>query len=202
MPAYTPHQTELAAPSTPVGLFPPLDGPTTLYFRDKIFKTSDTDTAVRDEDGAIVLRVLDHAFDRRRRMDLTDPEGNVLVSLRCKLATWLGKVVAEDAEGKWLLDAESRGSWNGKHLAISYADYSGERRSLTLRSDRVGRKVDVLANDDVIMHLEHKMLGKEHLGKNTDSWYLFLAPGVDYVLATAVCLAYDMYKEQQAARRG
>lgn len=181
-----------------------------------------TDTAVRDEEGNIVLRVLDHAFDRRRRMgesralpsflasllradlpDLTDPEGNVLVSLRCKLATWLGKVVAEDAEGKWLLDADARGSWNGKHVDVTYADFSGERRTLTLRSDRVGRKVDALAEDgSVIMHLEHKMLGKEHLGKNTDSWYLFLAPGVDYVLATAVCLAYDMYKEQAMARRG
>ncbi|KAL1413788.1 hypothetical protein Q8F55_001571 [Vanrija albida] len=205
MPVYDPHTVQLLAAVPSMGLYPPLEAhePVTLYFRDKIFKAHDTDTGVRDSTGAVVLRVRDCAFSRRRRMDITDPEGSPLVTLRCKLATWLGHVVAQDAAGRWLLEARARPSWNGKHLDITYADCGGGERALTLRSDRAGRRADVLLPDGrVVMQLEHKVLGRDALGKNTDTWYLFIAPGVDTVLATTVCLAYDMYKEQQAARRG
>ncbi|KAL1413740.1 hypothetical protein Q8F55_001522 [Vanrija albida] len=177
--------------------------PTVIYLRDKLLTVSDTDSPIRKGNGDVVLRFTDKAWSVKRRTEINDAEGNPLLKLRCNLATIQGHVVADDAGGTELFNVQGKFKLLSRHYEVSFKDVQSKAgATVHVRGDKFGSKADVVLPDGrVLAQIDRQLFTKNDIVKNNESYYIWIAQGVDVALITGICVAVDMIKEQRSARR-
>ncbi|KAL1413746.1 hypothetical protein Q8F55_001528 [Vanrija albida] len=190
---------ELVAIDPPVGVLPGYvrREPSVLYMRSKIFSLKDTEFPITDGNGDVVVRVTAPSLSFKFRRDILDDAGNVLFKLHCPPLRLLAKVIAMDADDREVFVVENRFTVKTK-MTVTFTNYnSKQKETLHLEGDMLGRSADIrLADGRVVAQLDRQLFKKGEITSNKESYFVWIAPGVDLALLASLCVAFSVIKEQ------
>ncbi|KAL1413736.1 hypothetical protein Q8F55_001518 [Vanrija albida] len=178
----------------PIGVFPGFvaQQPTTLVLKEKVLSWSGDDFGVKDQHGNVIVRVGGKVMSLRQRKVITDASGQTLFVLKDKIITFLKKMIGEDADGKQLFEVHHKLGIKTK-VEVMFNNYSTKApMKLTLKGDMWGGNADIIAEDgQVVAQIHRDLWNKKEFFADKQTYYVWVPPGVDLALISAVCIAFD-----------
>ncbi|WWC88205.1 uncharacterized protein L201_003110 [Kwoniella dendrophila CBS 6074] len=166
--------------------------PTSLVLQSNPFENGGEDFLIRDLDsGEVQLVCRTNTASGKHGKVITDVDGNILVSLKSKIA--LSKsFVGEDINGKEILKVKKKFALGSAFEASFHDAQSSKSKSIQLRGDFWLGSADILiVSGPLIAQFSRRKVESKGLNPNKETYIVNVAPGVDLALITAICICFE-----------
>ncbi|WVW80490.1 hypothetical protein I302_102474 [Kwoniella bestiolae CBS 10118] len=189
-----------AGPAQPLGAVSPSIGvysehvaekPTGLVLQSDPFGNNGEDFIIRDLEGKVRLVCRTNTASGKHGKVITDPNGNILVSLKSKLSI-SKSYTGEDVNGKEVLKVKKKFALGSSFEASFHDLLSSKSKSLQLRGDFWLGSADILVvSGPLIAQFSRRKVDGEGLNPNKETYIVNVAPGVDLAMITAICICFE-----------
>jgi len=178
----------------PLGVFPQFyaNQPTTLVLKERFFSVSGDDFSIQTDSGFEVVHCQGKVASLSGRKEFTDPQGNLLFTLRKKHLSFPKQWFLEDTAGQEFLRIEKKFSIGKAKMNIFFKNKAdGRDVELNLAGDFFDRRASITMGDVVVATIARDSLNARNLIGGQQTYFVQVAPGMDLAIMGALCVGLD-----------
>ncbi|KAN0091901.1 DUF567 domain containing protein [Hyaloscypha variabilis] len=167
----------------------------TLLMKEKVFSLALDAFHVHDENNQEVLQVRAKTFSIHHQKEFFDPQNNPLFTLKHKPFSlprqYYGETIGDE---KQLFHIQDKWHLGGARQVVTFQNLAagtGEAIELHIAGQWIDRHATIKLGDQLVAEITRTFFNARQILGGLDTYYVTVAPGMDYSLIAAIAVALD-----------
>jgi len=176
-----------------------LNAQKTLLMKEKVFSLAFDSFDVKDENNQDILKIHGKTFSIHHQKEFKDVQGNPLFTLKHQVLSIPRKYYGERTDGgERLFDIHGKWHLGGAREVVTFRNLAAgtnEEIELQVAGNWIDRHATIKLGDHLVAEITRSFWNARQLFADLDTYYVTVAPGMDFSLIAAIAVALDEREE-------